>query len=404
MTASSLSSGTELRIHPFRAVRFDPAIAGDLSNVVCPPYDDLRPAHAQALRRRPHHLARLLYERDPYSAAEQMSRWWDRGVVRRDERPALYVYQQQLGARILQRGLLGELEVDGTDSVLPHEGVQEHAVRQHAAHMAALQAQLEPLLLTYRPSESTAAQVVERVVRRPPVASARTGIVTHTLWACTAPDEQELIQAGLSRCQALLADGHHRHAACMRLGSEEGSGPWKRQLALLVDSAAHPLELAAIHRVLPGLDVDKAAAAAADVACVRPWSRGLQEPWPGELLLTGGGKAWGVTDPEPEALADALTGRPQQWHSLPAAVSDHLLMSHAWSVADLPGAVQYVHSVSEAVAAVSAPGSGTAVLLPPVTEDRVRELAGAGALLPRKTSSFGPKPVAGLALRVLEGT
>lgn len=67
-----------------------------------------------------------------------------------------------------------------------------------------------------------------------------------------------------------------------------------------------------------------------------------------------------------------------------------------------PGAVLHVHDAGEAEAVVRAPGNGTAVLLPAVSEDTVWELATAGVMLPRKSTSFGPKPVAGLALRVFD--
>lgn len=62
----------------------------------------------------------------------------------------------------------------------------------------------------------------------------------------------------------------------------------------------------------------------------------------------------------------------------------------------------HVHDAGEAEAVVRAPGNGTAVLLPAVSEDTVWELATAGVMLPRKSTSFGPKPVAGLALRVFD--
>ncbi|MGP4085170.1 hypothetical protein [Streptomyces sp. KR55] len=49
---------------------------------------------------------------------------------------------------------------------------------------------------------------------------------------------------------------------------------------------------------------------------------------------------------------------------------------------------------------MSAPGSGSALLLPVASEDTVWELVRAGVLLPRKSISFGPKPTAGqLGLR-----
>jgi uncharacterized protein (DUF1015 family) len=391
----------ELQLRPFRAVRYDPNRVGDLSGLLASPYDDLDPAWTRELRRHPHHVARLLYTDTPRSAARELGRWLRRGVLCRDDRPALYVYQQQRGARILQRGLIGNLLLPRQEGpLLPHEAVSAHVVRQRAAHMSGLRAQLEPLLLAHRATESTTAQLVDHVTRRMPVTVARIGEITHTLWACDDARELALFTSGLSVGQALIADGHHRHAACLQL-SADAADPWGSSLALLVDTAKYPLRLSAIHRVLPALEPDKAALAAAEVARVLPLPGGPRPPEPGQLILAGGGQAWRITDPDTRALREALAGHPSQWAQLPAAVSDHLLLRHAWSVPDLPGAVTYVHGIRQAMAAVSAPGSGSALLLPVISQDTVWELAGAGVLLPRKSTSFGPKPTAGLVMRVL---
>ncbi|MEU0170317.1 DUF1015 domain-containing protein [Streptomyces iakyrus] len=395
---------TPLRLRPFRAVRYDADRVGDPSALLSPPYDDLGPAHARELRRLPHHIARLLHARDPQAATRELQRWVRRGVLRRDEQSALYLYQQQRGARILQRGLIGDLLLpqDSTEAagrVMPHEDVSTAVIRQRAAHMAVTRAQLEPLLLAYRGTGSTAAQAMERISRRMPLLAARIGEITHTLWACDDEEDIALVTSGLSGGEALIADGHHRHAAFLHLRGED-EHPWGSCLALLVDSATHPLRLSAIHRVLPGLEPEKAAVAAAEVAHVQPLPSGLRPPEPGELILVGAGQAWTITDPDPRALGGALAGHPQEWAVLPAAVSDHLLIRLAWSVPDLPGAVRYVHDVGRAAEAVAAPGTGSALLLPAMSEDTVWELARDGVLLPRKSTSFGPKPVAGLALHV----
>ncbi|MET9851090.1 DUF1015 domain-containing protein [Streptomyces ossamyceticus] len=392
---------TPLQLRPFRAVRYDTDRVGDPSDVLAPPYDVLDPARARELRRHPHHVARLLYADAPQGAARELGRWLRRGLLRRDERPALYVYQQQRGARILQRGVIGELLLPRqAGQLLPHEDVSAHVVRQRAAHISGLRAQLEPLLLAHRYTESSAAQVTERVTRRAPVTVARLGDVTHSLWACDDVEELALVGSGLSAGQALIADGHHRHAACLNL-SADATGPWRHSLALLVDTARYPLRLSAIHRVLPALEPEKAARAAAEVARVLPLPAGPRPPGPGELILAGGGQAWIITEPDSGALHHALSGRPSQWAQLPAAVSDCLLLRHAWSVPDLPGAVMHLHDIRQATEAVSAPGSGSALLLPVISESTVWELAGARVLLPRKSTSFGPKPAAGLAMRVL---
>lgn len=403
-TVPSRKSRTTVRLLPFRAVRYDPARAGALSAVLSPPYDDMSPAHARAQRARPHHIARLLYAHDPQAAAGQLGRWMERGVLRRDLEPSLYVYEQRLGPRLLQRGLIGELDLSSGQAgpVIPHEDVQEHVVGQRAAHMSALRAQLEPLLLTHRAADGTGRRLAEWVGEHPRVATAQLGGVTHYLWRCSDPDDQAMLTAGLGASQApLVADGHHRLAACRRLSRWRDGSPWNRGVALLVDSVSTPLRLTAIHRVLPGLDAEKAARAASGVAHVRPLPSGPRVPRPGELVIVGKGRAWSVTEPSAAALADALEGTPPGWRRQPAAIADRLLIASCWSVPDLPGAVVHLHDAGRAVAAVTSHGLGTAVLLPTPTEGEVRELAEQGVLLPRKSTSFGPKPAAGMVMRVL---
>ncbi|MFD9903002.1 DUF1015 family protein [Streptomyces sp. NPDC059063] len=395
-------AGLDLR--PFRAVRYNPEHVGDLSGVICPPYDDLPPAHARSLRVRPHHVSRLLYADDPRAALGQLRRWLGRGVLRRDDTPALYLYEQRDDRQVVQRGLIGELRLPAAP-LLPHEAVRPHEVRRHAALMAGLRAQLEPLLIACRPADRTLSDLADRLVRRPPHAVARTGRVTHRLWACTDPSAQQALVRGLAAGPALIADGHHRHAAARQLvdgDRPEFTGFFGGALALVVDTVAHPLRLTAIHRVLPGLDAAKAAVAAADVARVRRLPDGPRQPRPGELVLTGGGRAWAVTDIEPRALSEALAGQPEPWHRLPVAAADHLLIGRALAVPDLPGAIRHVHGVERAIAAVAPPDGGTALLLPPLGEPTVWEVAAQGVLLPRKSTAFGPKPASGLALRVAE--
>ncbi|MFD8222944.1 DUF1015 family protein [Streptomyces massasporeus] len=113
--------------------------------------------------------------------------------------------------RILQRGLVGDLlPPRRAGQLLPHK--EDH-----------------------RGSESTTAQLVEHTTRRTPVAVARTGQITHTLWVCDDPAELARPASGLSVGQALIANGHHRHAACLQL-SGDAAGPWTGSLALLVDA------------------------------------------------------------------------------------------------------------------------------------------------------------------------
>jgi hypothetical protein len=57
MPNPALAGSTALRLRPFRAVRYDPRRVGDISAMVCPPYDDIGPAQVRTLRfpAPPHH-------------------------------------------------------------------------------------------------------------------------------------------------------------------------------------------------------------------------------------------------------------------------------------------------------------------------------------------------------------
>ena len=70
----------------------------------------------------------------------------------------------------------------------------------------------------------------------------------------------------------------------------------------------------------------------------------------------------------------------------------------AWGCAE--SGIEYVHDAEVAQMLVRRDG-GLAVLLPALSLDTVFAAARAGAVLPRKTTSFAPKPRIGLLMRRL---
>jgi uncharacterized protein (DUF1015 family) len=78
-----------------------------------------------------------------------------------------------------------------------------------------------------------------------------------------------------------------------------------------------------------------------------------------------------------------------------------LLLERLWRVPDRTGRVGYLHDSGSAVRAARR-GHGVAVLMRPVAVSDVLALAAEGERMPRKSTSFGPKPRTGLVLRLLE--
>ncbi|WP_329130459.1 DUF1015 domain-containing protein [Streptomyces sp. NBC_01476] len=410
-----------LRLAPFRGLRYVPERVGSLAAVTSPPYDVVvRPDGQRHLEfADPHNVVRLILP-DAATPAEQhrkaaraLSDWLEQGVLAADPVPALYIYEQLDGDH-LQRGVIGALRITAPEEgiVLPHEDVMPGPVADRAALMRATRANLEPLLLAYRDGDPTA-QVINRVVATgdPLLATTTEDGVQHRLWALTGPADVATVQADLATRQALIADGHHRWATYRLLKSAHPPGtPWDYGLVLLVDTAHYPLRVRAIHRVLPRLRLDTALKAAQGAFRVRALARPLDHALAalaeaaaeGNAFLLAGDGFHLLDRPHPDLLASAVRhDRPEQWRGLDATVLHSLLLDRVWQIPDSPDDIRYIHDTAAAVELAEREG-GTAVLMHPVREHVVMELARAGVMMPRKSTSFGPKPAGGLVIRSLD--
>jgi uncharacterized protein (DUF1015 family) len=386
----------------------------------------------------PYNVVKLILPADALGAAAARLRGWlAEGVLAVDDAPAFYVYEQRARGWV-QRGLIGLVAV-GTDSVHPHEGVMPGPVAGRQELMRETRSNLEPILLVYNggaagghggpaglegglPGEhpsvppGAASRLTDLTAdRQAPLASVATDDgVTHRLWAVTDPATQAAIAADLATRTALIADGHHRYAAYRGLQAEMhasglGAGPWDYGLAFLVDADAYPLRLGPIHRVLPRLDPAEAARLAAGAFTVTEVPRGAamdRLAAAGEsgtaFLIAGHGRYWLLADPDPRQVAAAMPPHSSpRWQALDASVMQELLLAQLWSIEDNVRDVLISHDADEAVRMATDSG-GTAVISNPMPLAAVMDIAAHGEKVPRKSTSFGPKPRTGLVLRTFE--
>jgi uncharacterized protein (DUF1015 family) len=406
------SHKAQLLLRPFRGLRYNSEQIADLGAVTSPPYDVMdRPMIEELLRRHPRNVVRLVLPRlvaDPMHAddpnvhaAKQLQRWTDQDVLRPDPQPALYVYEYGDGeTRVC--GLIGALELRKRTerTIFPHEDVIADIVADRLAMMSAAQANLEPILLVYDGAGSTARllsaareatpliDVTEHTTR----SAAGDAAARHRLWAITDPRALRELQELLAPHQALIADGHHRYAAYLELRRRHRlagckAGPWDRGLALLIDSSQYPLHLGAIHRSVADVHIQS-----------------VPEP-PGYVLGPLRDDPFDFDHPPTDARVLVLTdGR--RWRTLTSqtaaadAVTDaellHLQVLASWRIGD--DQLGYHHTPQQAVSAAARDG-GVAILLHPAKLENVMQVAATGRTLPRKSTSFGPKPRTGLVLR-----
>jgi uncharacterized protein (DUF1015 family) len=454
---SGAPPAASLVLAPFRGLRYAQDRVSGLAEVTSPPYDVIaHDAEDHLLASDPHNIVRLILPRhiarnlgmagnprtagngaaeppgaadlpgaaEPGAAyadaAQLLHDWQDDGILVPDPLPALYVYEQSLpGGPVLQRGLIGALRLAplGAGPVLPHEDVIPGPVAGRRQLMEATGANLEPIFLLYDGSGPGAvtAQLIDRAIGREALVSIHTDDgIWHRLWAVTDPAEQAEIAADLGSHQALIADGHHRYAAYLQLQARKrnagaGPGPWDAGLALLVDSTEFPPRIGAIHRLVPGLRPAAAAQLAERAFTVRALPGATQQTALAALreaserhtafLVAGRQEFYLLTDPDPEAVREAMPSRSDRWRALSAAIMQELLLGRLWHVKDDDEHVEIHHDAGEALRAAACSPDVTAVICPPIAADVVRDVAAHGEKVPRKSTSFAPKPRTGLVLR-----
>jgi uncharacterized protein (DUF1015 family) len=334
-------------VSPFRALRYDPDVAGPLETLVAPPYDVISPeARLHYLARSPHNVVHLTLPDDPEEAAHELSAWRAQGVLV-DEEPALrWVAQDYVGPDGVARtreGIAASVEVTpySAGEVLPHERTHAGPKEGRLRLLRATRTQLEPIFLLYD---------AEPPVARPqgaPEMDVDEGGVRTRIWRLPA-DTALTIDTPF-----LIADGHHRYETAVAFRDEEPSAT--HTFAILVSSRAPGLEIFPTHRLVrhvgdvPGTEVD-----APD----------------GGVTLYRGGKFLRVdTDDD---------------------FGPRVVESFA------PEGVSYTAYADEAVATVDRGEAEAAFLLQPVTVEQVARFARAGETMPQKSTFFYPKLTSGL--------
>lgn len=356
-----------LRLLPFRGLMLTPTRIGD-------------PSSGRAFAR-PYH-----------DVAARLTRWQERGLVRHDDSPAVYLHEYTARG-ITIRGLVGALDLShrahraGERVVFPHEGVHPLQAEELADRMAEMQLNPAPILLVHRGPARIRPLVQHVMTTDPDEEFTDRAEQQHRIWAIRDPETLQRLDTALAGSRAMIADGHHRYAAYLRLQQESPGTPADRGLAMLVDQDDTPLFMGPIHRVLSGVSLEvleNAARKAGAVFTPRTQTEAVAQLGPGTLVATDGAQ-WANIDLEVPHRRAAVE-----------LVHERLIPAIAGPV---PW-IGYHHSVEEALSHVG-PDLASAILLPAPDFDLVLRIVAAGRLLPEKATSFQPKPSIGVLIRSL---
>jgi uncharacterized protein (DUF1015 family) len=333
-------------VKPFRALRYDPAVVGPLDALVAPPYDVISDDERSTyLDRSPYNVVHLTLPDSEEEAGRELAHWRANGVLARAPESYWWVAQDYVGPDGVPRtreGFAASVPVTPYDAgeVLPHERTHAGPKEGRLRLLRATRTQLEPIFLLY-----DADPLLERPDGEPAMDVEEGGVRTRVWPVVGGPLSIET--------PLLIADGHHRYETALAYRGENPDAT--HTLAILVSSRAPGLEIFPTHRLVQGIG---------DV--------------PGERVDRPGA---GVTLYRDHSFTHVLT-------------DDDFGPRVVESLA--PSGVSYTAYADEAIASVDRGDAAAAFLLQPVTVEQVARFAGAGEVMPQKSTFFFPKLTSGL--------
>lgn len=217
-------------VRPFRGLRVRPEHA---ARVAAPPYDVVNTEEARALAEDNAdsflHVSKPEIDLPPGAAPQadevhsraraSLDTLIERGILRREEEPALYLYRLTMGEHV-QTGVVAAASVaaylDGR--IKQHELTNAQKVEDRARNADALDAHTGTLFLAYRAASELDAEIAALSSRAPDTVVDAADGIRHELWVVTEAAAVASLASAINAMPAVyIADGHHRSAAAAKL-------------------------------------------------------------------------------------------------------------------------------------------------------------------------------------------
>lgn len=377
------------RFEPFAALRYSER--GDISHLVCPPYDVIDTTErARLCGLDPRNAVRVELpvpgERGPDAyagAAETIDSWKAEGVMEVESGSHFYAYRMTPPDGPATFGYIGALGATDADGLLPHEFTTPKAKSDRLDLLRATRLNLSPI---WGLSLAGGLGSVWRPDSAPEAFARDQNGVLHELWTVPSEFDGPLAER-VGEAAVAVADGHHRWETARAYAKENPENRAAELLmAFVVELSPDELQVRPIHRFVP--EFEAAVEALTPWFAVAPLTPEQSASHDGPVLVTGSGD-YGLTP-----LGETVAATPHD--------ADSERIQVALDALEVAG-LEYQHDPDAVRRAVEARSGSAGILLRPVSMEEIATVARAGEKFPPKTTFFWPKPLTGFVIRDLDG-
>ena len=420
-------------IRPFRGVRFT-SQAGEMDELLCPPYDIINEQQrSEYLEKNPNNIVKIelpVAEEgvdDRYQAAAQcLDGWMKDGILARDPKPSLYIYEEQYtlhGETKSVRGIISLVKIEEFEKgvIMPHEFTLSKPKQDRLNLIQATQSNISTIYSLYTDEGKSTQTRLQKLTERQPDMQAVEGDCTHRLWVVDDEAEVAALCSDFGKRNLYIADGHHRYETslkyrnmCREAGAPEGS-PCDYVMMMLVSMDEDQFTLFPTHRLIKNAENFDAQA----------FLKGIEQNFHVE-------KRQGVNEIKSALAGYRNTGEKvtawyvgnDVWYLLryrsESGVMDHIMPDSSKALRNLDisilhqlvidrvmhcnneDCVNYTRIFDEAIAAVDEGRYQCCFILNPTRIQDIKDIVDASEKMPQKSTYFYPKPTTGLVMNVYE--
>lgn len=443
-------------ILPFIGTRYNSQLIGNLAKVLAPPYDVITPEMQDALyERHEYNVVRLELtkdqpEDDEFSnrytrAANSLKTWRSDGILIEEEKPALYLYEQEFktpdGETKKRRGFfaLVKLEEPGNGrGRMPQEDLVGHKA-DRLQLLNTTHANVSPVFAVYNDPEQKVLELLcGRMTDRPWEEVSDDDGVVHRIWVVQKKEYIVAVQEAMKNRKLFIADGQHRYESALafrdqmraRTGKANGKQPFDYLMMYIASAEQDGLVVVPTHRVLAKslvkeinvpealeeleenfeieqdkVDLDKPA----EEACrVLEKVQKLGKDVPAMAMALADGRLFYLTLREDVEVDDLIDDDSLETESkrLDVSILHHYIINQVM-VGNPEFELEedeclYVRDPRRVLELLKSKKGLMAFLLRSIPVDQAMNFIQSGVRMPRKSITFHPKVISGLVIRNMD--
>lgn len=424
-------------VRPFQGMRFTEA-AGSIGELCCPPYDVLSAEEKKAyLKANPNNIIKLespgTRPSDYKKAKKTLDEWLESGILKIDETPSFYIYEEVFsvdGQEYSLKGVIGKVFLYDFERgiILPHEHTFSSAKEDRFNLIQETACNFSPIYSLYDDESGAINKSIGKLSDREPDAEFTDADgVTHRLWATPRNTEVDRISANMAGKKLYIADGHHRYETALRYknalldsGKIDDSGENEADyvMMMLVDMQSDGLLVFPTHRVIRSLNkfsVTKFITASQeyfDVATTKSFDtantklKQIYEKGEKGICMFDGKKYYLLRLKNSEIMKELMPELSNVSRLLDVNILHKLILEKLMGIGEEQiadeSALTYTRSSHEAVSLVESGEAKCCFLLNPTRVEEIGNVAKENEKMPRKSTYFYPKLTTGLVMNKLD--